>query len=194
VGSDLAQLLAAVRLGDDDAARELVLRYESAIRVAVRTHLSDPRLRRLFDSMDVCQSVLASFFANMTEGDYDLHAPGQLMALLTTMAQNKLNTRIRDQYRKRRDIRRIMGVTIEDARVASPQPGPARRLEDRDLLDHALAMMTPEIRAIAVRRMDGQLWPAIADALGGTAEARRKQFERALAPIVESLEAAHSER
>jgi hypothetical protein len=55
-------------------------------------------------------------------------------------------------------------------------------------------MMTPEIRAIAVRRMDGQLWPAIADALGGTAEARRKQFERALAPIVESLEAAHSER
>jgi RNA polymerase sigma-70 factor (ECF subfamily) len=193
VGSDLAQLLERIRLGDEDAARELVQRYESAIRVAVRTHLSDPRLKRQFDSLDVCQSVLASFFVNMTAGAYDVHAPAQLLALLTKMAQNKLNTRIRDQFRKRRDVRRLGAVTIEDAMVASADPGPARQLEERDLLDRALQMMTPEIRAIAVRRMDGQLWPTIAEALGGTPEARRKQFERAVQPIVASLDASQHE-
>ena len=43
--SDLTQLLVLVRHGDEEAAQHLVRRCESAIRVAVRTHLSDPRLR-----------------------------------------------------------------------------------------------------------------------------------------------------
>jgi RNA polymerase sigma-70 factor (ECF subfamily) len=193
MASDLLRLLERIRLGDEEAARELVRRYESAIRVVVRTHLSDPRLRRQFDSMDVCQSVLASFFVHSAAGQYDLQAPAQMLALLTKMAKNKLNTRIRDQHRKRRDVRRLLPMTVEDAKVASTEPDPAEQLEDRDLLDHALGMMTPEIRAIAVRRMDGQLWPKIAEALGGTPEARRKQFERAMLPIVESIEVSKSE-
>jgi RNA polymerase sigma-70 factor (ECF subfamily) len=177
-----------VRQGDEEAARQLVRRYESAIRVAVRTHLSDPRLRRQFDSMDVCQSVLRSFFFHMTGEGYNLHAPAQLLALLTKMAQNKLGTRARDQFRQRRDVRRLSQVGVDDVDVASQEPDPTRRIEDQDLLDHALGMMSPEIRAIAVRRMDGELWPKIARALGGTPDGRRKQFERALAPIADLLE------
>src|SRR5580704_13146264 len=104
--NELAELLAQIREGDEEAARLLVKRYESAIRVAVRTNLSDPRLRRQFDSLDVCQSVLASFFFHLTDGDYDLHAPAQLAALLTKMAQNKVRMRAREQFRQRRDVRR----------------------------------------------------------------------------------------
>ena len=185
--SDLTQLLARVRHGDEEAARQLVRRYESAIRVAVRTHLSDPRLRRQFDSLDVCQSVLRSFFFHMTGGGYDLQAPAQLLALLTKMAQNKLGTRARDQFRQRRDVRRLAQVAVEDVDVTSREPNPTRQIEDQDLLDRALDMMSPEIRAIAVRRMDGELWPKIARAMGGTPDARRKQFERALVPIADSL-------
>jgi len=73
--SVFADLLKRVRGGDSDAASELVRIYESAIRVAVRTRLSDPKLRRQFDSMDVCQSVLASFFLRAAAGQYDLHDP-----------------------------------------------------------------------------------------------------------------------
>src|SRR5262249_35579497 len=51
-------LIVRVRLGDQRAAAELVGRYEPAIRRAVRFRLTDPRLRRTCDSMDVCQSVL----------------------------------------------------------------------------------------------------------------------------------------
>ena len=97
-----ADLLERVRRGDPDAAFDLVRKYESAIRVAVRTRLSDPKLRRQFDSMDVCQSVLASFFLRAAAGQYDLRDPAQLVALLTKMAHNKFAMRARHEYRQRR--------------------------------------------------------------------------------------------
>src|SRR5438477_7997093 len=104
--NDFDALLHRVRRGESDAAYELVRRYESPIRVAVRTHLSDPALRQQFDSMDICQSVLASFFMRAAAGQYDLHEPGQLVALLTRMAHNKLAMRARSQRQQRRDVRR----------------------------------------------------------------------------------------
>src|SRR4029077_17738171 len=93
------ELLQRVRCGESAAAYELVRRYESAIRVAVRTHLSDPALRQQLDSVDICQSVLASFFLRAAAGQYDLHDPAQLVALLTKMARNKLAMHARGQYR-----------------------------------------------------------------------------------------------
>jgi ECF sigma factor len=184
---DLAGLLSRVSHGDEEAAQLLVERYESAIRVAVRTNLSDPRLRRQFDSLDVCQSVLASFFLHLDAGAYDLSVPAQLSALLAKMAQNKVRMRARDQFRQRRDVRRLSEVRVENARISGCDTGPEESIDDQDLLDCALGMMPPEIRAIADRRMAGELWPEIADAMGGTPDGRRKQFERAVSPIARSL-------
>ena len=48
---DFASFLARVRAGDPQAAEELVRRFEPAIRVIVRAHMSSG-LRRQFDSMD----------------------------------------------------------------------------------------------------------------------------------------------
>jgi RNA polymerase sigma-70 factor (ECF subfamily) len=61
VDSPFDALVARLRSGDPDAAAELVRRYEPAIRAAIRGLMADTRLRRLFDSMDVCQTVLVSF-------------------------------------------------------------------------------------------------------------------------------------
>src|SRR5947207_683217 len=55
-------LMARVRDGDQQAAADLVRALEPELRRAVRVRLSDPRLRRTVDSVDVCQSVLANFF------------------------------------------------------------------------------------------------------------------------------------
>jgi RNA polymerase sigma-70 factor (ECF subfamily) len=63
-----AEFIRRVRAGDESAAAELVRRYEPLIRREVRLHLEDQRLCRLFDSMDVCQSVLASFFVRAAVG------------------------------------------------------------------------------------------------------------------------------
>jgi DNA-directed RNA polymerase specialized sigma24 family protein len=187
--NDLAELLARVRQGDEDASRSVVARYELAIRVAVRTNLSDPRLRRQFDSLDVCQSVLASFFFHLTSGAYDLSDPAQLSALLTKMAQNKVRMLVRDQLRQRRDVRRLSHGNFDEGAIRAMNVGPEAAVDDQDLIDRALDMMPPEIRAIADRRMAGELWPEIADAMGGTPDSRRKQFERAVLPIAQSLEA-----
>src|SRR3954454_3246734 len=101
--SEFADLLERVRGGDSDAASEIVRKYEAAIRVAVRTRLTDPALRRQFDSMDVCQSVLASFFARAAAGQFDLHEPAHLVGLLVRMAQNKVAYQARRHYSQRRD-------------------------------------------------------------------------------------------
>src|SRR5437764_14469760 len=81
-----------LRAGDEQAAAEFVRRYEPVIRSRVRVWLrmQDARLRRLFDSMDICQSVFASFFVRAALGQYDLDDPSRLVALLVQMARHKL--------------------------------------------------------------------------------------------------------
>src|SRR6516164_7885076 len=99
--------LRRIRAGDEQAALEMVRRYEPLIRRQVRLQLEDRRLCRLFDSMDVCQSVLKSFFFRTAAGEYDLDTPEQLQRLLVTMAKNKLASAARSQHRRRRDQRRV---------------------------------------------------------------------------------------
>ena len=79
-----------MRAGDAQAAADLVRRYEPAIRRAARVRLVDTRLNRLLDSMDICQSVMASFFVRTALGQYELETPEQLLKLLATMTRNKL--------------------------------------------------------------------------------------------------------
>ena len=67
-------LIRRVRAGDQDAAADLVKRYEPAIRRAVRFRLTDTRLMRVLDSMDICQSVFASFFVRTANGQFDIEA------------------------------------------------------------------------------------------------------------------------
>ena len=111
--------LVSVPAGDEQAAFELVRQYEPLIRREVRFALEDRNLGRLFDSMDVCQSVMASFFVRAASGQYDLERPEQLVSLLVVMTRNKLSSAARQQRRLKRDHRKIAA------------DGDGRRLEDR---------------------------------------------------------------
>ena len=102
-------LLLRVRAGDQEAARELVQRYEPAIRRAIHFRLADSQLARLFDSMDICQSVLASFFVRAAAGQFDLEQPDQLLKLLVAIARNKLALHARFQQRK---IHQAVGISL----------------------------------------------------------------------------------
>jgi DNA-directed RNA polymerase specialized sigma24 family protein len=185
---EFLELFERVRRGDTDAASAIVRWYEPAIRMAVRTRLSDPALRRQFDSIDVCQSVLSSFFLHATTGAYDLHEPRQLTALLIKMAQNKLAMLVRRHYRECRDVRRSHPVVVEEAGVASSAPDSYRQAAGKELLRRALDLMSPETKAIAQRRMDGESWSEIALGMGGTADSRRMQYERAVNHVARLLD------
>jgi hypothetical protein len=86
------EFMQRIRAGDEQAAEELVRRYESAIRMEVRMVLRMNGLAsgRLFESRDICQSVLASFFVRVAAGQYELDNPRRLTKLLLAMARRKL--------------------------------------------------------------------------------------------------------
>jgi RNA polymerase sigma-70 factor (ECF subfamily) len=176
-----------IRAGDAAAAAQLVRDYEPAIRteVRVRLRLLDPALKRLFDSMDVCQSVLASFFVRAAAHQYDLDEPANLIKILVTMARNKPLSRARRERRQRRDNRRV--ADADPDRVEGGGPTPSRVAAGRELLERVRGRLSEEERQIADLRAAGHNWPQIAQQLGGSAEARRKQFARALDRVVEEL-------
>src|SRR4051794_26885093 len=165
--SPIAELILRLRAGDGRAAEELVRDYESALRVAVRARLTDPTLLRLMDSGDVCQSVLASFFARAAAGQYDLNSPAQLVGLLTRMAHNKLISRARYTASQCRDGRRVRAGDVVAA-VPSREPQPDAVAAARDLLRELRRRLGPLERTIADLRMAGRSWEEIAGSVGGT--------------------------
>jgi RNA polymerase sigma-70 factor (ECF subfamily) len=182
-----AEWMRRVRAGDAAAAEELVRKYESAVRVAVRIRLTDPALRRQFDSVDVCQSVLASFFLRAAAGQFDLEDPSQLVALLVKMAQNKFGMQARRLFRQRRDARRDVPNGDNTPEIAADEPGPEQHAIGRDMVRALYDRLSPEERALAERRGQGKTWAEIADELGGTAQARRKQLARAIDRVAPDL-------
>jgi RNA polymerase sigma-70 factor (ECF subfamily) len=173
-----ADFLRRVRTGDESAATELVRRYEPALRLEVQLRLTDPKLRRLFDPADLCQSVLKSFFIRATTGQFALDSPEKLLALLRAMARNKVAHEVRKQKAQRRDMRRA--VSLADRELAATDPSPSRWTIGRELLEAFRSRLSVEERQIADLRSAGREWAEIAVELGGTPQSRRKQLERAV--------------
>jgi RNA polymerase sigma-70 factor (ECF subfamily) len=183
-----AHFIRRVRAGDEGAAADLVRRYEPLIRREVRLHLEDRRLGRLFDSMDVCQSVLASFFVRTAAGQYDLEQPDQLVRLLVRMARNKLASAARRQGRQRRDVRRVAADGGEAlGQVAGAGPTPSEVVAGQELLVRFRAALGEEERRVADLRGEGLAWEEVASRLGGTAKARRMQLSRAVERVSREL-------
>jgi RNA polymerase sigma factor (sigma-70 family) len=184
--STFQEFIRRIRAGDEQAAVELVRLYEPAIRVEVRIRLSDPRLFRAFDSMDICQSVLFSFFARAAMGQYDLDRPDQLLRLLVIIARNKVAFQTRRQRAQRRDHRR--NLTLEGAQtLAAADPSPSRQLAGKELLREIRQRLSVAELELADLRAEGREWSEIAAQLGGTPQARRKQLARAVNRVAHQL-------
>jgi RNA polymerase sigma factor (sigma-70 family) len=184
-GHSFLDLIRRVRSGDPEGAEELVRRYAPAVRRVIRVQLRDRRLRRVLDTMDVCQSVLASFFLRAAAGQYDLDQPDQLLRLLAVMARNKLATRARHSY----VVRRQHLPSSAEVPILSldPDSGPDRHAAGRDLLRAVLDRLSAEERQLADRRALFQDWNQIAAELGGTPDALRKKLTRALDRVSRQL-------
>jgi RNA polymerase sigma factor (sigma-70 family) len=180
-------LIRRVRAGDQDAASELVRRYEPAIRRAVRFRLADSRLGGLLDSMDICQSVLKSFFVRAASGQYDLETPEKVLGLLAAMARNKLASQVRRQGAQRRGGHHATPGGRDQEQFAAPGAGPSGEVAARDLLQEVRRRLSPEERQVLELRNEGHDWAAIAARLGGGAEALRKKHARALDRVAEQL-------
>jgi RNA polymerase sigma-70 factor (ECF subfamily) len=186
---EFAEFIRRIRAGDDEAARELVERYEPVIRRQIRVRLRDPRLSSRFDWTDVCQSVMASFFVRAAAGQFDLEQPDQLLRLLVVMARLKLAQQVRRHRAGRRDYRRSedRGPEYLEGRSGA-DPSPSRLVAGRELLEEFRRRMTDEERQLADLRAQGYQWAEIAGRLGGTPGMRCKQLARALDRVEQQLE------
>jgi RNA polymerase sigma-70 factor (ECF subfamily) len=184
---NLADLIRRVRAGEEEAAAELVRRYEPAIRRAVRFRLGNARLGPLLDSMDICQSVLASFFVRAAAGQYELDQPDQLLKLLVGMARNKLAFQARKHHAQRRDVRRVRAVGDDDGQLTAADATPSRKVAARELLVELQRRLSDDERQLVEWRQQGLEWAEIAERLHGSAEALRKKHARALDRVAQEL-------
>jgi hypothetical protein len=187
--SEYSEFIRRIRDGDERAAEELVRRYEPEIRLEVRgwLRLRNPALRRVFDSMDICQSVLASFFARAALGEFDMDEPSQLIRLLVGMARKKVAEQARHHQRQRRDVRRLGDGDVEMGIGAATDETPSRLASGRELLQKFRDLLLADERRIADLRAQGSDWSTVAAGLGGTPDGRRKQLARAVARIEHAL-------
>ncbi|MCR9199890.1 MAG: sigma-70 family RNA polymerase sigma factor [Planctomycetaceae bacterium] len=183
-------LFAQVRGGDPAAAEQLVRMYEPEIRRVVRVRLTDSRLRRMVDSVDICQSVLAGFFVRTAAGQYDPQTPEEMLRLLVTMAKNRIVDLARYAQAERRDSRR--DVAMEDSHgypraLPADRPGPESIVVNRELVDRVRDRLADGERIIMQRRSDGQSWDEIGEALGQNGNTLRMKLARALDRVTAEL-------
>lgn len=186
--SDFQSLLRRVRAGEEAAASELVGRVEPTVRAAARGPLDGLGLRRLLDSTDISQSVLANFFRRAAEGEFELRDENQLLALLLTMARNKVRDESRRQRADRRDAGRVADLSDHclDG-LQGGEPTPSRVVAGRELAHELFARLPDEVRYLAEQRSHGREWADLAAEQGSTAQALRKKMARALEKLAEEF-------
>jgi RNA polymerase sigma-70 factor (ECF subfamily) len=181
--SAFRELIRRIRKGDEDAATELVRQYEPEIRRAVRLRLNNPRLGRVLDSMDVCQSVMGRFFVGAAAGQFELEHPGQLLRLLVTMAKN----RVIDHARKPANRPESFGADDREYQVPGRGDTPSVLIAHKELLAEMRRRLTPAERQLSELRSAGHDWATIAAQLGESPDTLRKRLERAMERVTKDL-------
>jgi DNA-directed RNA polymerase specialized sigma24 family protein len=193
IDTQFEDLMLRVRQGDELAATELVRRYEPMIRRVVRLRLANLPLQSVVDSMDICQSVMASFFIRVHLGQYAFENPQQLIGLLANMAKSKLLAKARFESAQRRDRRRLDANAGERPDcIPSPCSSPSKIVEAQEVLLQVQSRLTDDERKISQLRVDGHGWQEVARRMQGTfeqgsPEALRKRLARAIDRISKEL-------
>jgi RNA polymerase sigma-70 factor (ECF subfamily) len=176
---EFEKFLSALRAGDDKAAAELVRRYEPLVRRVIRMRLTDPRLRRAFDSVDVCQSVLANFFKAVDK--LDVNTEGNFRKLLVRMATNKLIDKVR------REQHHAGGLPAE-WEPAAATPSPSHVVAQQDLVQAIQSRLSDKERWLAEQHTTGKSWAKLAQETGETTDALRMMYTRAMARVRSQLQ------
>lgn len=186
--ADFARLLNKVQGGDEGAATELFERYHKVLIRTLRMRLDNTALQAQVDVEDVVQTVFKSLFVRLRLKDeqYQLADEKNLINLILRMAHNKLTAKQR-RHQARPDARRS-GAAFDSQIEAAGERTPSERLSAQELLEEALKRMTDEERQILQLRDEKLEWEEVAARLDGTAEGRRKQWERARHRIAAELQ------
>src|SRR5437016_4908755 len=99
-----ASLLRRLRLGSEDAATQLYLRYAHRLRALARAQ-SSPELARRVDADEIVQSIFGSFFRVASTGHYDVPEGEEIWKLLLVIALHKIRAKGAFHRAAKRDVR-----------------------------------------------------------------------------------------
>jgi len=185
--AEFRELLGRARGGDQPAAEALIRRYESEIRREVHLRMTDPRLRRLLDSMDICQSVMASFFIRLWAGQYQIEHPTQLLRLLLSMTKHKLVDQARYWTAARRDLHREISRDAAEGNLLTPAACPSDTVEAADLIEKVNSHLSRDEQNLVKLRQDGHDWKEVGRQCELTPDAARMRYNRALDRVMRDL-------
>jgi RNA polymerase sigma factor (sigma-70 family) len=167
-GGDMSGFLARIRAGDQDAARELLTRYEAEVRLVVRRQL--PRLlRSRFDSLDFLQSVWGSFFRRVRIGPAEFEDSRHLVAFLARAAKNKVIDEYRRAASRKQDMHReepLWGEGAAPREVAARADTPSQVAEAREAFGRLCDLLPRDRRAVLELKAEGLSSRDIGERLG----------------------------
>jgi RNA polymerase sigma factor (sigma-70 family) len=164
---DIQELLSRIKDGDEGAARELLTRYESKVRLVVRRQL--PRLlRSRFDSLDFLQSVWGSFFHKIRTGPNDLDEEQSLITFLAWAARNKVIDEYRRAATQKQDITREqrLGVQTDNEACLAVDDTPSQLAEANETYERLRDLLPEGRRVILDLKADGYSCREIGDRIG----------------------------
>jgi RNA polymerase sigma factor (sigma-70 family) len=168
--SDIPEFLARIQSGDEEAARELLTRYEAEVRLVVRRQL--PRLlRSRFDSLDFLQSVWGSFFRRVRTGGgpAEFEDARHLVAFLARAAKNKVIDEYRRAASRKQDVHREEPLWVDGARprdVAAVIDTPSEVAEAHEVFGRLKDLVPEERRTILDLKAQGLSSRDIGEKLG----------------------------
>ena len=188
---EFGSFLAAIRHGDEQAWRNLVLLAGPAVKEAVGARLKHSRLRQVAEVDDIAQSAFFRFHNHALLGDFTLETFEQLQSLLTTIALNRLRDLGRKggaAAREGRDVDRKLGNgLVPSAEVAGDVSTPSQHVAIEELLQELRRRLSKKSAQIHKWRAEGLTWPDIAEILNEPPQAVRIRFAREIQQVARNL-------
>lgn len=199
------ELLERCSSGDREARIALIERDKDWIREYVRR-----RCRGLpaayVDDDDLFQEVLIEVFES--SGSFVVDSQGQFRRIMACIVRNTMRSLAAHHHAQKRDVRRVRWRASDTIlylgegrparllhRSATSPSRHAARAEETEIASHAMGFLIPEDRlCLQLRRIDGESYAVVAEALGTTPDAARMRAQRALVRLTEIVAALQSGR
>ena len=110
-------LLQQCRVGDQDAATQLYVRYVHRLRALAEAKCSTYLAQRV-DADDIVQSVFRSFFRGVRQGFYDVPEGEDLWKLLLVISLNKIRAKGTFHQAAKRDVRLTETIDAPNSSLA----------------------------------------------------------------------------
>jgi RNA polymerase sigma-70 factor, ECF subfamily len=176
-------LMKRLRLGSEDAATQIYLRYAHRLRALARAQ-SSPDLARCVDAEEMVQSVFGSFFRGAKNGYYDVPEGEELWRLFLVIALNKIRAKGAFHHAAKRDVRMTVNGASLEMCPQSVREGDASAMQVLQLsIEEALDDLPPEHRELVELRIEGYQ----VDEIAARVKRSKRSVERMLQGVRKKL-------